>query len=107
MNGRWMMLIALGALAGCPSEQDKRVNDVLALTGDSTAGASAYSLRCETCHEADGTGDGAFPDIGAYLASASDADFVTTMLEGPGTMPTFASSDDQELADIMAYCKTF
>lgn len=106
MNGRWMMLLALGALAGCPSEADKRVDDVLALTGDASAGSAAYTLRCDVCHEADGTGGGSFPDLTAYLAASSDADFVYSMLDGPGTMPSFSASDDQELADILAFAKT-
>lgn len=103
MNGRWMLLVALTGLMGCPPGEDAREDAVLALTGDVSSGASLYASRCETCHLADGTGGGAFPDIGVYLSSHDEADLVRTMIEGPGTMPSFEGSTDQELADILAY----
>ena len=105
---RFFSLAVVIALAGCdagtPSASGGRVDDILALTADATAGQAAYTQLCETCHQADGMGGGgAFPDLTLYIDEDGEHDFVEIMIEGPGTMPPFEGQDDQVLADITAY----
>lgn len=102
---RILILGTLFALAACDggTPENSRVDDVLALTGDTTAGETSYTSLCASCHEADGMGGDAYPDLTAFVAAESEGELVEAMLEGPGSMPVFDNQDDQVLADITAY----
>ncbi len=80
------------------------IDAILALTGDSTAGATLYERDCELCHTADGSGTGSFPSV----LEASDRLVVENVLTGPGLMPDAEElgQDDQDVADVLAYVKT-
>jgi cbb3-type cytochrome c oxidase subunit III len=79
-----------------------------ASSGDATRGAEAYALRCASCHGADGWQAGAPRLAGATLqASISDAMIRHVVLQGrAGKMPQFKLSDP-EIADIVAFIRTF
>lgn len=76
-------------------------DDILALTGDATAGATVFSDNCATCHGADGTGDSG-PSLVAAVPGYSDEELLGIMLEGKGSMAAIALAD-QEAADVLAY----
>ncbi|MCB9671356.1 MAG: cytochrome c [Alphaproteobacteria bacterium] len=105
---------ALGAaalltlLAGCPggetpTEPTTRIEDILALTGDTTAGGNVYSTNCATCHGADGTGGSGFPNLTVEVPEHTEEQVLTIVIDGEGTMPAFGTLSDQNLADLMAY----
>ncbi len=80
------------------------IDAILALTGDSTAGATLYDRDCELCHTEDGSGTPPFPS----LLEANDRLVVENILTGPGLMPDAEELgyDDQDVADVLAYVKT-
>jgi mono/diheme cytochrome c family protein len=106
----WMFGLVIG-LAACGGETT-RVDAVLALDGDAAAGASVYADNCAACHGASGLGVDD-PDntslIGDNLTEAAgeveeDAEFARLILDGEGSMPSFADGlDDQQIADVLAY----
>jgi mono/diheme cytochrome c family protein len=96
---------------GCPSDdgdtdptETTRVDDILALTGDTAAGMSIYSTSCGSCHQADGSGGAAFPDLTAYVPTASEEEVLIAIMEGGAGMAPYEDTfDDQQLADVLAY----
>ncbi|MCK6506454.1 cytochrome c [Myxococcota bacterium] len=76
-------------------------DDILALTGDSAAGATVFGDTCAACHGADGTGDSG-PSLVDAVPGYGDEDLLSIMLEGKGSMGAVALSD-QEAADVLAY----
>ncbi|MFT5681210.1 MAG: mono/diheme cytochrome c family protein [Myxococcota bacterium] len=100
------MSLALPVI-GCGDKGDTgtdRTSDILALTGDSAAGETLYTGNCSGCHGADGTGTDTFPS----LVGTTTAEFtVDTVLNGAGSMPSFSSLADQDIADVFAYVETF
>lgn len=77
--------------------------------GNASAGETIYASNCASCHGADGWGE-----IGPRLAgetfqsSASPAYIRQTLLDGrPGTaMPAF-DFDDRQMADLIAFLRSF
>ena len=99
-----MMLFA----AGCPPTDGpgdpSRVDDILSLTGDEATGGQVYAGRCQSCHGADGSGEGVVgPSLVDHVPATSDEDILDIVLEGDGGMPSAADLDDQDLADLLAY----
>ena len=100
------LLLTFTVAIGCGGNNpEARADDVLLLSGDVDDGEEKYLSLCETCHEVDGMGADAFPDIGEYLGQRPDSDFIVVMIEGPGGMPAFEGQTDQALADLLAYAK--
>ena len=100
-------LVIFGVLAlsltACGDKGDSgtdRTADILALSGDSAAGETIYTANCSGCHGADGAGSGSFPAINGSTASE---EFVNLVLDGAGSMPSFSSLGDQDIADVFAY----
>ena len=92
-------VVAVLFLAACGDQS--RVDDILALSGDATAGESVFSANCAACHGADGTG-GSGPDLTSE--GESDAELAEYVLFGEEEMPGFDGDlDDQEIADVVAY----
>lgn len=77
-----------------------RATDILALTGDATAGEAVFSDNCAVCHAADGSGG-----TGPNLANESVGESaVNTVLNGKESMPSFGDSlSDQDVADLFAW----
>jgi mono/diheme cytochrome c family protein len=104
---RSITLAVAATLTGCSLPVVPRAKQVAALTGTPASGAATYATDCRTCHGADGRG-GSTPDAmhhGMYgaLHDYSAPEVITVILQGGGTMPSFARCSDQELADLYAY----
>ena len=89
-----------GADTGTPLT---RSDSILALSGDPVAGEPLYLSNCQGCHGADGLGTLSGPSLVERLAKLDEAGIVTVLLEGSGSMSSFAILEDQELADISSY----
>ena len=92
------LLLALSfALSACKAD-GQRLSEILELEGDVASGGDFFSSNCATCHGVDAAGGGA-PDIrGREVDVVAEA-----ALSGPGAMPSFSDSSDQEIADVAAY----
>lgn len=92
-----MLFVSL-LLAGCAT--DSQVTDILALTGDTTAGETLFADNCASCHGADATG-GSGPDL---TGEGMDEEAVSVILDGEEDMPSFSADlADQDIADIIAW----
>lgn len=99
-----MMSLTVSLAVGCDGGKDggSRTDDILALEGDAVIGADTYAANCESCHGVDAAGG-----IGPALAGfGEDTEFVEVVLSGEEDMPSFESLPDQDIADILAYCKS-
>lgn len=112
MSFKFKLFLVLGVLIftpGCDDDDDSgtpdaHIDDILALTGDSTAGATVYSNTCATCHGADGSG-GSGPALTSEMSEQSDEEFVSIVLYGEDRMPAQSQLSDQEIADVLSYCR--
>jgi mono/diheme cytochrome c family protein len=76
-----------------------RVDSILALSGDATAGATVYENHCASCHGADGRGAS-----GPGILGEEAEEVVDVVLYGEEDMPAFADTlEDQEIADVTAW----
>lgn len=106
----WGWVVVAAGVAGCPHVNPRAV-EIAELSGDPAAGEGAYTAECAECHGADGRGTprALHGDEPVNLTTASHwysaPVFLTWIVEGiEGTdMPSFASWDDQALADVYAY----
>ena len=94
------VFLALVLPACGPSEDDLRVDSVLALEGDLTNGESRYYSLCANCHGARGEGRSGSTLAGVGL---TPREVVESMITGPGTMPPYSDESDQTLADLSAF----
>lgn len=106
MKNLTMIGMLTASLVGCGDKGDSGVDrtaDILALTGDSAAGEAIYTANCSGCHGADGTGSDSFPAINGASANEAHVDLV---IDGAGSMPSFSSLADQDIADVLTYTST-
>lgn len=109
---------ALGVAGGCDDGGDDggdsgggtggedRAAAILAIEGDAAAGQMVFqgnSCSVDACHGADGVSGMSMPSLDVSVPNASDAQIVTTFLNGKGSMPPQAQLSDQQLADVLAY----
>jgi mono/diheme cytochrome c family protein len=94
---RFLFLLSLAACGGGTT----RTEDILALTGDATTGATVYGSSCAACHAADGTG-GTGSDLTAAIPGLTDAEIVDTIILGSGDMAP-VNLPDQDVADVLAH----
>ena len=80
------------------------VEAILTLTGDETAGASVFSSTCSACHGADGD-SGYAADLTSVVPARSDERIIEAVIYGDGSMPAQSALTDQEVADVLAYCR--
>jgi mono/diheme cytochrome c family protein len=93
------MLLAIALLAGCAEDRNATV---AGLTGDSANGATVYADNCASCHAADGTGGGAYPNL--VEEAPSQDEVIDYVINGEGEMPAFGDSlSDQDVADVTTY----
>ena len=93
------------SLAACGDKGDTgadRASDILALSGDATAGETLYTGNCSGCHGADGTGSESFPALTGVTADTTHVNIVIDGITGT-SMPGFSTLSDQDIADIFAY----
>ena len=99
------LFLLLPLLVACGEEggETSRVDDILALTGDATAGATVYADNCASCHGTDATG-GSGPAIAGMGETEEMAEVI---LEGEGDMTAFDGViSDQDIADVIAYVQS-
>ena len=91
----------------CGSDSNSQVETILALTGNSAAGAPFYtSAGCadQECHAANGaTGDA--PNLHTKISS-DDSAVLRVIIEGEGDMPAAEGLTDQNLRDLLAYLRS-
>jgi cytochrome c1 len=84
-------------------------------SGDVSRGSALYEHNCAFCHYADRTEGKLGPGLAGILMGEklpasgrpATADNIILQLEEPiGTMPSFTSLSEQELADLIAYLET-
>lgn len=77
-----------------------RADDIAALTGDVTAGETAFGTNCAGCHGADATGVTG-PDLTASTLGVAEA--AQVIIDGRNGMPEFSAQADQDIADMIAW----
>lgn len=96
-----LMVCGLGVLlSGCG--ENPRVAEVEALVGDPATGEPLYRANCLGCHGPDGQGAHSM-----YPGGELSDDLIETILEGLSGMPSFERLTNQEIADLVAYIRTF
>ncbi len=105
------VLLALSA-AACSSDDGStggnsatRAGHVASLTGDGAKGATTYDAKCAGCHGADGKGVSGPSLVASPKADLTTQAMVTAVLDGKGTMPSFSTLTDEEIANTIAYVK--
>ena len=80
---------------------DDRVEALLALTGDATAGEALFTAACATCHGPGATG-GSAPQLVSHFEL--DTVHIRAIVYGKEEMPAFGDLlSDQDIADVAAY----
>lgn len=115
MNRTWPLLLAgLLSLPACDDGGDSndtggnnsRVDTILALTPDATAGQTVFTETCglASCHGADGNTPGtpSTKKLTDEIMELSDSAVVTVIIDGKDSMPA-QSLSDQQVADVLAY----
>lgn len=88
----------------CSHEEEARIDTVLALDVDETAGAGVFANTCgnAACHGSDGN-SGPAVDLGEHIPEHGADELACIVLAGSGDMPSQSGLTDQELADVLAY----
>lgn len=97
--------LALGVAAcdGTDGETETtRVEDILALTGDTTNGQAVFDARCVNCHPADGS-QGIGTSLSEALPTNTDEESLDFIINGGDGMPAAGDLSDQDIADLLAY----
>lgn len=82
---------------------ETRAQVILALTGDSGAGATLYSTNCQACHGSSGEGGTGTELRGLRFTEG----LVNSVLDGKNYMPAFGTVlTDQEIADLIAHIES-
>jgi mono/diheme cytochrome c family protein len=102
------LLFATTSLTACAP--DPRAMTIAGLTGDPVAGRTIYestaSPACASCHQADGNGNAAYPNLHGPARNNAVQSLATTIINGAGQMPAFGTQlSDQQIADVIAYIK--
>jgi mono/diheme cytochrome c family protein len=84
--------------------------------GDAAAGKTVYANKCQLCHGADGEGTTGYAKAmglqPARMASdavqkKTDAELKKIILEGSGKMKPLRNLGDADIANVIAYIRTF
>lgn len=72
---------------------------------DAASGGVHYRLQCAACHGAEGIGGAlALEGFAPSVLHSTPGEVANAMVAGPGAMPTFAATfDEDDMADIAAY----
>jgi mono/diheme cytochrome c family protein len=86
-----------------------------AVAASAKDGEAVYSMKCKSCHAADGAGNPAiakmmnvtFKPLGsAEVQAKSDADLKTTVTTGTGKMKPVAGLSPADVDNLVAYVRT-
>jgi len=79
----------------------ERVDDIVAIDGDPAEGEALFQSTCASCHGSYGEGT----DSGRQLLGVGfdEETVVSAVLTGVGTMPSYSTFTDQQVADVYAY----
>jgi mono/diheme cytochrome c family protein len=84
--------------------------------GDAVAGKDVFSKRCAMCHGPDASGDtpiakalgATIPDFRSKtVQDMTDADLKKQITEGKNKMPPQSGLSDDDIANLIAYIRTF
>jgi len=84
--------------------------------GDATKGKAVYTRACQKCHAADGSGVPAIakalkvelkPLGSEEVQKKTDAELKKDITEGTGKMKAVAGLSDEDVANVIAYVRTF
>jgi len=110
----WISILAMTfAVAACGDDEStgeaQDVSDILALTGDATAGGAIYTgagtCASASCHGSTGD-DGAGAKLTEVVPGLSDEAMALSIRYGKGTMTAQPNLTAQQIADSIAYIKT-
>ena len=91
-------------------------NGKAAAKGDAAAGKELFTKRCAMCHGPDATGDtpiakalgATIPDYRSKtVQDMTDADLKKQITEGKGKMPAQSGLSDDDIANLIAFIRTF
>jgi mono/diheme cytochrome c family protein len=107
----WISILAMAfAVTACGDDETgavQDVSDVLALTGDATAGSAVYSGAgtCGTvsCHGSTGDDGTSGSELSTVVPALSPESMALTVRYGKGTMAALPSLSAQQIADVIAY----
>lgn len=70
-------------------------------------GETVYEEQCARCHGSDGEGTSGVPALaGNTTVTGEPAGVIQTVLQGPGTMPSFRGRlNDEEIAAVITYVR--
>jgi mono/diheme cytochrome c family protein len=97
------------------SAQDRQAASGAQPAGDSDRGRAIFDNKCSFCHYADREQSKLGPGLMGILKKeslpvsgrpATRANVISQLKTPIGTMPSFASLSDQEIADLLAYLET-
>jgi mono/diheme cytochrome c family protein len=118
-GGAWLgVMAAIGALvfASAIIALPSTKAPAMASGGDAVAGKTVYTDKCQLCHGADGEGaTGYAKAMGLQPASMAsdrvqkktDAELKKIILEGSGKMKPLKGLGDADIANVIAYVRTF
>ena len=111
---RWVVLggtvIALSVSSPACSGDDQGSRDDRDDRSTNVDGDELYTMRCASCHGADGSGSAeVFPALAGdpFVVAEDPTGAILTVLNGRGGMPRWADElSDAEIAAILSYIRT-
>lgn len=100
---RYVVIAALilGVGIACATQGTDGGGELMAM------GETVFEEQCARCHGSDGEGTSGVPELAGNAAVTGEPDAVIeTILQGPGTMPSFGGRlNDEEIAAVSTYVR--
>ena len=102
LRGALIVGLLAGGCAGTQTPTDRVSSPGEALFN----GRVKPDVTCYKCHNGDGTGTWRGPNLAGRVPKLSDQQIATTILEGPGLMPSFKGKvDDADIGVITSWLR--